>query len=431
MPSRRAHKNSHHGCQRCKSKRVKCDQQQPRCQRCERHNADCIYRHLLTNWDPFQRPSNVPIQPRLLFDEQQQQQQQQGFPQLPPATDTPGTGTPTLPSQAYMASPTYVASSTTLNLDFPGWSQPERFYVHHFVNHLAVNNLAPILDSEIRPLLTQTIIDNIDVYPFVRHALVSFSALHLASERVGSSSQHLVTALHHKDTAIAGFRPFLSDQLQPQQCEAAVAASVVLVACTFAIPIADHAKTTGVDHLDLLSQVAGLFQGLIALLRLGRGSTPILEAMKTSNVRRSVAVTHRVEVAWPEAGSSIQRAITAIEALDESDAPALSRKTILHSGASLLHRLMQRVAVDEGSYVAVCMWLGRVDPSYGDMLRARDPLALVIMGHYAASRQGITAWWAKGWPQETLNAIAGVLQGQQQYLDLLDWCVTSVNLSPT
>lgn len=40
---RRAHKKSHLGCQKCKMRRIKCDEQVPVCGQCKRSNIDCSY----------------------------------------------------------------------------------------------------------------------------------------------------------------------------------------------------------------------------------------------------------------------------------------------------------------------------------------------------------------------------------------------------
>jgi hypothetical protein len=40
---RRAHKKSHLGCQKCKKRRIKCDEQVPVCGQCKRGNIDCSY----------------------------------------------------------------------------------------------------------------------------------------------------------------------------------------------------------------------------------------------------------------------------------------------------------------------------------------------------------------------------------------------------
>jgi hypothetical protein len=43
MPPALSHKKSRHGCQRCKARKVKCDEGRPICRDCRRHNVPCEY----------------------------------------------------------------------------------------------------------------------------------------------------------------------------------------------------------------------------------------------------------------------------------------------------------------------------------------------------------------------------------------------------
>lgn len=43
MPRRRAHTKSRHGCERCKRRRIKCDEAGPPCSHCAARKADCRY----------------------------------------------------------------------------------------------------------------------------------------------------------------------------------------------------------------------------------------------------------------------------------------------------------------------------------------------------------------------------------------------------
>lgn len=58
------HKKSRYGCQRCRTRRVKCDEAKPTCQHCERHRAKCIYDRLpqkRTSKDPSLASSVLPL----------------------------------------------------------------------------------------------------------------------------------------------------------------------------------------------------------------------------------------------------------------------------------------------------------------------------------------------------------------------------------
>ncbi|KAI5205238.1 hypothetical protein AUEXF2481DRAFT_9029 [Aureobasidium subglaciale EXF-2481] len=62
-PPRLNHKKSRAGCQRCKARRVKCDEAKPACGGCSRHHVPCIY---LTNESPRAASTEVSLSPHAL-----------------------------------------------------------------------------------------------------------------------------------------------------------------------------------------------------------------------------------------------------------------------------------------------------------------------------------------------------------------------------
>ncbi|KEY68349.1 hypothetical protein S7711_01127 [Stachybotrys chartarum IBT 7711] len=193
--------------------------------------------------------------------------------------------------------------------------------------------------------------------------------------------------------------------------------------------MADHTNSTDLNHIDLLAQLCGLFQGITALLKLGGCQTAVLSAMRTAKMpHHSRAVAIR-EVSWAEADKSIDQLVGAINALDEADDGSRKRKHVLGKGASKLHALVQGVARGENNWEAVCMWLGRVDAEFVDMIRNRDPLALVLLTHWIVTRNGLNVWWASQWTRLAITAITPVLDGQ--YVHLLDWCMQEAGAAPS
>ncbi|KAH7383433.1 hypothetical protein BKA64DRAFT_629064 [Cadophora sp. MPI-SDFR-AT-0126] len=63
MPSRRPHTKSRHGCVRCKSKKVKCDEERPSCSRCARQPKQCDYENALLFLTPARPPPAAQLTP--------------------------------------------------------------------------------------------------------------------------------------------------------------------------------------------------------------------------------------------------------------------------------------------------------------------------------------------------------------------------------
>jgi Fungal Zn(2)-Cys(6) binuclear cluster domain len=83
MAPRLAHKKSRRGCQRCKARKVKCDEKHPVCTNCSRHGVACEY------GDPFVRPSNGAENPPSLSHDRSPQSSSTNSPHGP---DSPYTG---------------------------------------------------------------------------------------------------------------------------------------------------------------------------------------------------------------------------------------------------------------------------------------------------------------------------------------------------
>lgn len=53
-PPRRSHTKSRRGCRQCRNRHIKCDETQPRCTHCSRHDLTCVYGHLESSTDGLQ-----------------------------------------------------------------------------------------------------------------------------------------------------------------------------------------------------------------------------------------------------------------------------------------------------------------------------------------------------------------------------------------
>jgi hypothetical protein len=300
------------------------------------------------------------------------------------------------------------------------------------MNNLTIKHMAPVLESSLFPILSPAITRNAAMHPYVQQAVLCYSALHLASSSGGETSTQqspfLLAALRHKAMALAHFRPLLASGVTAQNCEAAFTASAVLVACAFALPVADPLGTTACDRIELLAQVVGLFRGCLALFRINWSGPHPLEQFRSPQVRQSIAASYSVEISWPDAERSVEEVLKVIKDLDQSNIAARQRKASLLGAGTALHKVIRRVAALESDYSVVCMWLGKVNPEYVNLLRSRDPLALVLMAHWCAARNHYSedVWWTKGWPLSALTSIVEALNGQ--YIGLLDWCLAEVGI---
>ncbi|KAJ9150205.1 hypothetical protein NKR23_g3774 [Pleurostoma richardsiae] len=480
MPSRRSHTNSHHGCLQCKARRVKCDQTQPSCGRCSKKGQDCTYRHLMSSYDPFQRyaPSTAsrnrpPGSPHLRPDESSVSRQQ------------PFSSVPSASSQDH-EHPAYSSGQTLVSVPRAVFT-PNIEPVTHYLLHHYTTKLASLFDDrthqpDILPVFHAAINRHVFSSPYVHHSLLTLSALHLASishptaalpVRVHghpfsstSPSPYLVTALSHKASALAHFRPILGS-ITPTTCEPALTASSLLVTCAFALPIISRRHGTGEmtedDPIKALAQIISLFQGAVALFRMGWGwqKRPALDTNTSPVIRQNIVRITQNEAAWPEAEDAVKKIIDAISGLEttptgQSDShtpeertqhigsgdhwspaprqhqpkmgPKTPRKDILIDAALKLRVALRRVAAARGSYNVVIMWHGMVTPAFVGLIRARDPLALILLAHWTITlKETPHVWWTQGWTDWTVRAVwQEVAQGE--YAPLMSWALAEAGI---
>ncbi|KAK2752713.1 fungal Zn binuclear cluster domain-containing protein [Colletotrichum kahawae] len=405
MPSRRGHSNSHHGCIQCKTGRVKCDEGQPSCGRCRKKGRTCTYRHLLAPYDASERrlagDAHLILRAGSLSSAEGEQQNTSeteivGIHRSPPRFGTTG-----LPS----SDPT------------------EQLLLHHYFGHLASLSFGSVDKWDIVPAFRQAVTRHVLTEAYVNQVVLAFAATHLASVyspvfRNGSAPQ-LVTALKYKASTLELFRPALASSLTPSSCESGMAAAGLLVACEFALPMMDNGFLGVEDQVEALSRIASLFQGAVALFRMGCRGPRVGEGSPALQIRKTVFISLINELPWVEAEESVENVLEIVRSRGDGEH---ARRDVLLEAGEKLQVALRRVAAARGSYNVACMWLGMVPSTYIELVTAKDPLALVLMAHWAVCLKGIDlerAWWLRGWPEMIIRTVINSIG--EAYHGLLVW----------
>ncbi|VUC35785.1 unnamed protein product [Clonostachys rosea] len=450
MPSRRSHTNSHHGCLQCKAKKVKCDQLQPQCSRCLKKGTECVYRHIMTSYNPFpptpaQSSSGSSLQTQRHIDFVSASTGTMSSTSAPnsayasygtrpsPSHSAPGGSSARSPASITSVS-TNSSAHTVATAPLPITSPPlthqlntqgqtEQFLMFHYTTNLAIPGMAPIINPDDFQSINSSILYYANTHPYVRHALLSFSALHLASIHAVSVPAHgyyLESALHHKAVALELYRPELNSGVTPESGNPLLTACTIFIACAFTLPAADPDYRTGYDRIELLAQVSGLYQGATALFRMGiYGPYPQQHEMAAANVN--------LDFPWQELEASLQVTLRTAESIRPRSEQEDSRKAVLvHAGQKLLKSLHLAFG-PKRNYHAFCIWLGVVKSGFVDLMYARDPFALSLVAHWAICHRHLnTMWWARGWPSAAVRTMYDATDYDHRYL--LDWCMSRVEM---
>ncbi|KAI1459771.1 hypothetical protein F4805DRAFT_53158 [Annulohypoxylon moriforme] len=415
MPCRKSHRNSHHGCVQCKSKRLKCDQESPTCARCRKKGQDCTYKHLTSSYNPFEdrRDALASSSSTALFTTGKLTSRQD-----------PATFDPAFHSYSPKQSPSIELSSAII---IPLCRGPLTFDLttEQLFYHYATE-VSPVFTSldvpvEVLSSFHDAVLRHSFEHAYVYHSMLTVSALHLASLTPASTpgslihSPHIVTALAHKASALETLRSIVNS-ISALTCEPALAASGLLTVCAFAMLHAGVAS----DVIDLLAQIMTLYRGTVSIFRFGRQDSIAVLSDTIPTLRQAILSAIIGERPWPSVDAAADKVLAKIFELSEEDDDAKLKKSVLLDAGLKLKIALRRVAGARGVYNVACMWLAMVDPAVIEYIKARDPLSLVLLAHWVIALRYIKhIWWVQGWTERTVQAVWQEVG--ERYPDLFEW----------
>jgi hypothetical protein len=296
----------------------------------------------------------------------------------------------------------------------------EEYYLRHYATHLIKPGMAPMLESELFHTINEFILRHYRTTTHLHHVVLAFSALQIASRTPSPSpthSHHLATALYYKNLALENFRPALAAGVTPENGESLLATSIVLVACIFALPVADPMCKTGYNHIDILAETMGLFQGTSAIIKQGgfgdMASSHQRICLGTNSLQSSTAEAPLTE--WERSMSMLQ---DTIETVSPSSAEEEHRKSVLLHAAEKLRRCVAQEMI-------TCLWLGMVKRDVAGLVSKRDPLAMALVAHWAIlSRDAPRVWWKARWIEAYMAAVQEVIGDEHHHL--ISWCLAQL-----
>ncbi|KAI1371186.1 hypothetical protein F4677DRAFT_316881 [Hypoxylon crocopeplum] len=431
MPCRKPHRNSHHGCIQCKSKKVKCDQEQPRCTRCQKNGQACTYKHLMSSYDPFRNYNNSNTGPAssVILSTADIKPPREDPARLAATVEKSAVSSPssTILSSDIFSSPIHASLlpgvALPLNTGLSTLDLKTEELLYHYATEVSNIFTSSEVQQDVLSCLHDAVIRHSFEYPYVYHAMLTVSALHLASlsptleYQSPTRSPHLITALAHKASALETLRSTVNT-ITDSTCEPALAASGLLTVCAFSLLHAGVAS----DIIDLLAQIMTLYRGTVAIFRFGRRDPNVVPNPTIPILRQSVITATASERPWPRAEAAVSKVLAEIFELSETSDSAKQKKNVLIDAGFKLKTALRRAFFFRGLYNVACMWLGMVHPTFSESIRNRDPLSLILLAHWIVTLKYVKhIWWIRGWPGQTVQAVWREVG--EQHPDLMQWAL--------
>ncbi|KAL2782549.1 hypothetical protein BJX66DRAFT_179686 [Aspergillus keveii] len=376
MNTRRSHRKSRNGCDQCKQRRVKCDEERP-CRNCSRRGTDCTFECRSSATPPSTtRPHNGDF--GILSDIRGRM--------ITASTDAPA-------SRPSSQDPFHVFNDRhSEGTWFPQeWTAQDSELMHHYTLH-TYRTIAR------RPQMQETwqvaIPEIAYSYEFLMHGLLGLSALHLAHLKPERYSHYLAGAGFHMSLGLRSYRRII---LSPSSsnCSALFCFSSLIMVYIYASP-SEHAESATAHGLDSILELIGLCRGTLVL-------RPYLDQIRESPLE---------PLFMKDFGRDVLDDSTDRASIFQDLAPHLST----------LHALIMSDIHDPPERATFLQALGRLEASFNTIrnadtplecgmlyvwplsieepflsaLRQRHPVALVLLAFYCAQLRAFEDYWFVG-----------------------------------
>ena len=410
MPPRAFHHKNRHGCRNCKTRRKRCDRQQPQCNECNKQSLECIYD------GPFiihARSSHAAS--------------------LVPRTHS-------LTSAASTIDP-FLQALLGAGIPYIGVSDIEMMRLLQ-LDHSSTFNTLPAL----RAIRNLNLLQIAPACPYLLHGLLAASAWYLNTQSEGlvadqSKLQWLqAKTIEHQQLALESYTLKLL-VIDDTTCQSIFGFSVMLAGLEFALinRFCPDPRSGCEQCLDDLIRVFGLLQGAVTV-----ANTSSIWIPQCRNEPLLLPIRSSLDYGdWTDS----QEVVDALDTLEVSlrnaaitDIFAVEFAPIHASIISELRKVFLCLQKPEPfNFLGAVGWSAFLDPRYVLLIQERNPIALLVTAYYAAALHELEhIWWLRGVGSRIVKSIATLMHVRdtathQWWWTLMHWPMSRIErtaLSP-
>ncbi|KAJ5823726.1 transcriptional regulator family: Fungal Specific TF, partial [Penicillium robsamsonii] len=377
MPPRRTHTKSRQGCDQCKRRRVKCDEKGPPC-------SNCISRELLCT-----------------------------YLRAPPRSNSRESQTP---------APLAIVDLTPLrsripNLAASGSSTISGMRDLELMHKFSTETYKSLCSSESEHFVWQIAIPRLALqYDFLMNGILALGALHIAATiEPPESLVYIDIALQYHNLTFAPYRAAV-DHINPMNCEAALAQSIVTTVLGIALPRVTAARGENSSITENIVFVFELLQGVKKIHRIGESwiKLELFSRRRNHWESKSPSLDDDTRDALERLGTLNDETLASID----PEQHRVNKDAIVY-----LRQFSTRVSnsVDAATVLA---WLAMIDKEFVDNMRRRLPLALLILMHWGVLLGELDGqhWWARDSGRALVSELLDALHpGDMEWANAVAW----------
>jgi hypothetical protein len=347
------------------------------------------------------------------------------FPPPPPTTTTTAVATVAATMTDLVApsdhpAPKEEGSSLTATMGFPP-KMEESLHLQdlELMMHWCTTTYRSMARDQPAETLWQMAIPQLSLrFPALRHGLLALSALQLARDTSSSARKwrYLVSAREHQSHALAGVQFDSAEDLTTPQCNAAFALCCVLVVFPFAYCLIDDSD---VEDEEERPEVLDEFLEVFELTRWLVGAMTLMMDRVASGELYPLVRPEPTLPTMPDMSQLVISVLRKRNAVEGERDPSHETDVYEQALEHLHYSLEQLMGGGEPKDFAFC-WAFRIPVRFQDLVREREPFALVVLAHYAVVLHHMhQSWWMGNWGTRILKEIADYLD--REWRELICW----------
>lgn len=249
------------------------------------------------------------------------------------------------------------------------------------------------------------------------HSLLALAALHRSHLDSNGHSRYTSTAMRYQNLSLPYLRSLINNA-SPKNYNALFALSTSVVVFVCALPQSPIAPTD-FDPLKEITRLIELIKGALTVVEMARewilqGPLRPLLFPGAWEVRLVVA---------DEIGDALNHLIFCNDTLVQSEPERATYGTAIKT----LRQTFEMLMLNPNDHSLSLLWVALMERRYIDLLRAEEPMALVLLAHFGValyvSRRN---WWSGNWGCQIVKAVYNMLDGY--WRPRIQWPMVSVGL---
>ncbi|KAJ5887505.1 hypothetical protein N7495_007546 [Penicillium taxi] len=384
MPPLRAHTKSRNGCDKCRERKIKCDEQGPPCANCKSRELDCTYLKVAAarNRASADRRSG-------------------GSSSSSKARSIKGV-------DLVVSNSTQVTSLEINNLEL----------MHKF----STETYQSLAISESEKYIWQITIPRLGLkHQFLMNGLLALASLHLAtSAEPAEALVYYDRGLLFYDQSLAPFRNAI-ENISPQNCDATFSHSIVMIAINIASAGVRAKRDEGSSILENIVDLVGLLQGVKKILQVSHSWLHIQLFSQGEFWNKTTT----------ELDADTEAALTQLATLNDEIMIGIdtSQHPIYKEIISHLRHCYVKF-VHSSDPAPVMSWLASVEKEFVESLRYRQPFSLLILMYWGVLLLGLHGkrWWAHDSGRLLLSELLEALRSADPRLEhAIAWIMSQID----